>query len=132
MLKVYRIDIRNDFCVDYSNTITIYTELDAHPIPRIDGTVNKLSKYQVFSTFDLKSAYHQVKIKESDKIYIGFEASGRLYQFTRIPFWVKNGVAAFQRTMDGIVEEDNLEGTFLYLDNVLIGGDSQEDHDFKR
>ena len=118
-------------CVDYSNTINIYTELDAYPIPRIDGIVNKLSKYQVFSTFDLKSAYHQIKIKENDKIYTGFEANGRLYQFTCIPFGVKNGVAAFQRKMDGIVEEDNLEGTFPYLDNVLTGGDNQEDHDLK-
>ena len=54
-----------------------------------------------------------------------------MYQFTRIPFGVKNGVAAFQRKMDGIVEEENLEGTFPYLDNVLIGGDNQEDHDLK-
>ena len=82
-------------CVDQLNTINVYTELDAYPIPRIDGIVNKLSKYQVFSTFDLKSAYHQIKIKESDKIYTGLEASGSLYQFTRIPFGVKNGVAAF-------------------------------------
>ena len=122
---------KKQLCVDYSNTINIYTELDAYPVPRIDGIVNKLSKYQVFSTFDVKSAYHQIKIKESDKIYTGFEANGRLYQFTRIPFGVKNGVAAFQRKMDGIVEEDNLEGTFPYLDNVLIGGDNQEDHDLK-
>ena len=33
--------------------------------------------------------------------------------------------------MDGIVEEDNVEETFPYLDNVLIGGDNQEDHDLK-
>ena len=108
-------------CVDYSNTLNIYTELDAYPVPRIDGIVNKLSKHKVFSTFDLKSAYHQIKIKESDKVDTGFETNGCLYQFTCIPFGVKNGVAAFQRTMDSIVEEGNLEGTFPYLDNILIG-----------
>ena len=37
---------KNRFCVDYSNTINIYTELDAYPFPRIDGIVNKLSKYK--------------------------------------------------------------------------------------
>ena len=40
-------------CVDYLDTINIYTGLDAYPIPRIDGIVNILSKYQVFSIFDL-------------------------------------------------------------------------------
>ena len=96
-------------CVDYSNTVNIYTELDAYPIPRIDSIVNKLSEYKVFSTFYLKSACHQTKTKESDKLYTGFEANGHLYQFTRTPFGVKDGAAAFQCTMDDISEEDNLE-----------------------
>ncbi|XP_068229568.1 uncharacterized protein [Palaemon carinicauda] len=41
-------------CVDYSQTINLYTELDAYPLPRIDTMVNELSTYCVFSAFDLK------------------------------------------------------------------------------
>ena len=40
--------------------------------------INNLAQYKVFSTFDLKSAYHQVPIKESDRKFTGFEANGRL------------------------------------------------------
>ena len=66
-------------CIDYSQTINQYTELDAYPLPRIDNMVNDLSKYSIFSTFDLKSAYHQVPLNETDKKYTAFEANGRLY-----------------------------------------------------
>lgn len=99
-------------CIDYSQTINQYTELDAYPLPRIDEMVNKLSSFKVLSTFDLKSAYHQIPISENDKKYTAFEANGRLYHFCRIPFGVTNGVSAFQRTIDKVVEEDNLQSTF--------------------
>ncbi|XP_064080604.1 uncharacterized protein LOC135197465 [Macrobrachium nipponense] len=116
-------------CVDYSQTINLYTELDAYPLPRIDTMVNELSTYRVFSTFDLKSAYHQIPLKESDKKYTAFEANGRLYQFYRVPFGVTNGVAVFQRTMDKLEKEENLQGAFPYLDNITIAGHTQEQHD---
>ena len=116
-------------CVDYSQTINLFTELDAYLLPRIDTMVNKLSKYKVFSTFDLKSAYHQIPIKDSDKKYTAFEANGQLYQFTRIPFGITDGVSAFQRAMDKMVEEENLQGAFPYLDNITIAGHTQEEHD---
>ena len=45
-------------CVDYSQTVNQYTEVDAYPLPRIDDMMNNLAKYRVFSTFDLKNAYH--------------------------------------------------------------------------
>ena len=67
-------------CIDYSQTINQYTELDAYPLPRIDDMINNLYyTIQSFPTFDLKSAYHQVAIKESDRKFTGFEANGRLY-----------------------------------------------------
>ena len=72
-------------CVDYSQTINIYTELDAYPLPRIDEMVNELAKYSVFSTFDLRSAYHQIKIIESERKYTAFEANGKLYELIAYP-----------------------------------------------
>ena len=71
-------------CVDYSQTINIYiyTQLDAYPLPRIDDMINELSKYKVFSTFDLRRAYHQIKLTPSDCKYTAFEANGKLFEFT--------------------------------------------------
>ena len=115
--------------IDYSQTINRFTLLDAYPLPRIDDTVNAIAQYRVFSTIDLRSAYHQVRIKEADKPYTAFQAGNALYQFTRIPFGVTNGVACFQRIISNIVAEEKLQGTFPYLDNVTICGRDQEEHD---
>lgn len=67
--------------IDYSETINKYTHLDAFPLPRIDDLVRDVAQYQFFSSIDLCSAYHQVPLKQSDKLYTAFEASGSLYQF---------------------------------------------------
>ena len=50
-------------------------------------------------------------------------------EFCRIPFGVTNGVAAFQRIMDQLIQYHELSGTFVYLDNITVCGITQEDHD---
>ena len=69
----------------------------------------------MFSTFDLKSAYHKISRIESDRKYAAFEANGKLYEFTRISLNVKNGVVEFQRKMREFTEEENLNGAFHML-----------------
>ena len=63
--------------IDYSQTINRFTELDAYPLPNMNDTVREVATYKVFSTLDLKSAYHQVPIREEEKLYTGFEADGK-------------------------------------------------------
>ena len=55
--------------IDYSQTINRYTQLDAYPLPDIENMVREIAKYSVFSTVDLRSAYHQVPLKIEDKPY---------------------------------------------------------------
>ena len=52
--------------IDYSQTINQYTQLDAYPLPRIDDQINELAKNSVFSTIDLKDAYHQIPIRSNE------------------------------------------------------------------
>lgn len=120
---------RKRLVIDYSQTINRFTELDAYPLPSIDSIITQVAKYNVFSEIDLKSAYHQVPILSREKRYTAFEACGNLYQFTRIPFGVTNGVAAFQRTLQYIIDSENLKGTYAYLDDVTVCGKDKEDHD---
>ena len=70
--------------IDYSETINKFTLQDGYPLPRIEDTISKIARYRVFSTIDLRSAYHQVPIKDEDKLYTAFEACGKLYHFNRI------------------------------------------------
>lgn len=118
---------RKRMVVDYSRTINKFCELDGYPFPNIDDMANRVAQFSFYSTFDLKSAYHQVPIREEDKPYTAFEAAGRLYQFTCIPYGVSNGVSAFQRTIDHIIDANNLENTFAYVDNITVCAHSPEE-----
>ena len=115
--------------IDYSQTINRFTLLDAFPLPKINDLVNDIAQYRVFSTKDLRSAYHQVPLNEEDKQYTAFEARSSLYDFTCLPFWVTNGVACFQREMMKFVEQNNLNAVFPYLENITIFGKDQQEHD---
>ncbi len=120
---------RKRMVVDYSRTINRFTHLDAYPLPRMDEMVRKISQYRVFSTLDLKSAYHQIALKPEEKVYTAFEANGCLYQFKRIPFGVTNGVACFQRIIADFINQERIPDTFAYLDNVTVCGNTQQEHD---
>ena len=120
---------RRRLVVDYSLTINKFTKLDAYPLPNIDDMAQKVAQFSVYSSFDLKSAYHQIPLRDPDKPFTAFEAAGRLYQFTRIPFGVTNGVASFQRTVDKIIEKEGVNCCFAYLDNITVAGTDKAHHD---
>ena len=92
--------------LDYLQTIKRFTQLDAFPLPRINGLVNGIAQYRVFSTIDLRSVYHQVPLRQKEKPYIVFVASGDLYQFTGVSFGVTNGVVCFKREMTDFVRKE--------------------------
>ena len=54
-----------------------------------------------------------------------------MYQYTRLPFGVTNGVSFFQRLVDELIEKYKLSGTFAYLDNITVSGVNKNDHDIK-
>ena len=87
----------------------------------MQDVINKVSQYRVFSTLDLKNAYHQVELPKEIRIYTAFEAD-EPFQFTRLPYGLKNAVPCFQRIIDRIIKENDCEGTYAYLDNITVGG----------
>ena len=88
--------------IDYSQNINCIILLNAYPIPRIHDLVHKMAKYRMFSKLDLKSAYYQVPLKETEKQYTAFEADGKLLHFTKVLFGLTNSVAVFQRVINAI------------------------------
>ena len=64
--------------IDYCKTINLFTQLDAYSLPKIDEQRNEIATNNVFSTIDLKEAYHKIPLSDSDKAYTAFEAVGQL------------------------------------------------------
>ena len=115
--------------MDYSKTINRYTSLDAYPLPQIEDIFSELSKYKVFTTVDLKSAYHQIELNPRDRKFIAFQAGQELCQWRRLPFGLTNAVPEFQRAIKAFVTEKNLRGCFPYLNDITIAGEDQEEYD---
>jgi len=115
--------------IDYSRTINRFTQLDAYPLPRIDEIVNELAQYRVFTTVDLKSAYHQLELNPRDREFTAFQSGNALYQWRRLPFGLTNAVPEFQRTIDYILRENDLKGCYPYLDDITIASANQVEHD---
>ena len=115
--------------IDYSETINIFTKLDAYPLTTVETVLDAVAKNYYFSRIDLKSAYHQVPLKPEDRPYTAFEADGDLFQFTRLPFGLKNAVPVFQKIMNSIIKDNKLEKTYAYLDDITVCGLTLEEHD---
>ena len=116
------------FCVDFRkmNDATIK---DAHPLPRIDDTLESLHGAQYFSTLDLKSGYWQVPIKEEDKEKTTFRtSSGQLYEFNQLPFGLCNAPATFSRLMDRTLAGLAWNICLYYLDDIIVFSATWAEH----
>ena len=116
-------------CVDYSQTINKFTELDGYPLPRMQDVIHNVLQHNIFTTLDLKSGCHRVELRKDDRIYKVFQADGGFYQFTRMSFGLKNAVLCFQRLIDDIIRENKCENTYTCSKNITICGKTQEEHD---
>ena len=114
-------------CVDYRklNEVTVG---DSYPLPNIEELLMKVRNSKFFSCLDLKSGYHQIALDESSQEKTAFCVNDKLYEYTRVPFGVKNAPAHFSRVMTSILS--NLIGTavLLYLDDIIILGATVEEH----
>ena len=116
------------FCVDFRkmNDATIK---DAHPLPRIDDTLESLHGAQYFTTLDLKSGCWQVPIKEEDKEKTAFRtSSGQLYEFNQLPFGLCNAPATFSRLMDRTLAGLAWNICLYYLDDIIVFSSTWAEH----
>lgn len=107
------------------NTQTI---TDRYPIPDINMTIQSLGQAKIFSTIDLESGFHQILIREEDREKTGFSINHAKFHFKRMPFGLKNAPSIFQRCVNEILHEFIGKFAYVYIDDVIIFSNSEEEH----
>lgn len=74
-------------------------------MPEIGYVIDQLKGQKYFSTLDLASGFHQIRMKASDIEKTAFSINNGKYEFTRMPFGLKNAPATFQRAIDDVLRE---------------------------
>ena len=115
------------FCVDYRK-LNAVTRKDAYPLPRIDDTLDTLSGAHWFTTLDLISGYWQVEVDPADREKTAFCTPEGLFEFKVMPFGLCNAPATFQRLMNSALSGLHGNSCLVYLDDVIIMGNTFKDH----
>jgi len=113
-------------CIHYSKIINKFTFLDVYLLPNMQELVKKLLSIVIFALWILEL---KIEIPVEDRPYTASEANGKLYQFKRLSFGLTNAVPWFRRIMDDIIDSNECQGTFVYLDNITVCGKTKREHD---
>lgn len=104
------------------------TKDDKFPMPQIEEILDNLGKSVYFSTLDLKSGFHQIPMDEKSQEKTAFSTDKGHFEFTRMPFGLKNGPATFQRAMNNVLNGLIGKICHVYLDDIIIVGENLEQH----
>ena len=126
-LSVENGDGSSRLCVDYRqlNKLTIKNK---YPLPRIDDLMDKLHGAAVFSKIDMRSGYHQIRIKSDDVQKTNFRSRYGHYEYVVMPFGVTNAPALFMDYMKKIFRPFLYKFVVVFINDILIYSRTREEH----
>ena len=115
-------------CIDYRelNKVTIKNR---YPLPRINDLLDELQGARVFSKVNLRSGYHQVRVKEEDIPKTAFRTRYRYYEFVVMSFGLTNAPTVFMDTMNRVFHDYLDQFIVVFIDDILIHSKTSKEHE---
>ncbi|GEQ72886.1 hypothetical protein JCM33374_g6574 [Metschnikowia sp. JCM 33374] len=127
VLFVRKKDGSRRLCVDYRG-LNANTIRERFPLPLIDDIFDTLAGAKVFSSLDLHSGYHQVRMNAKDVYKTAFVTPYGQYAWRVMPFGLTNAPATFQHLMNHIFRTLLNRSVVIYLDDILVFSKTVEEH----
>ena len=113
------------FCTDFRK-VNAVSKSDSFPLPRIEDCIDSIGQAQYVSKFDLLKGYWQVPLTRRAKEISAFVTPDGLYQYTVMPFGMRNAPATFQRMINRVIS--GLDGCRAYIDDVIVYSKEWDQH----
>nr|GFB40747.1 putative reverse transcriptase domain-containing protein [Tanacetum cinerariifolium] len=115
-------------CIDYRE-LNKLTVKNRYPLPRIDDLFDQLQGSSVYSKIDLRSGYHQLRVREEDVPKTAFRTRYGHYEFQVMPFGLTNAPAVFMDLMNWVCKPYLDKFMIIFIDDILIYSKDEKEHE---